>query len=51
MSRGICQNQLGLYYTCKDAVEDLEEAIKKGQQPLDKRNLETRQTRKLQRWW
>lgn len=51
MKRGICQNRLRFYYTCKDAVEDLEEAIRKGQQPLDKRNLETRQTRKIHRWW
>lgn len=46
-----CHNMPDASYTCKDALADLDEAIRKGSRPLDPRNVESQQVRDLPNWF
>ena len=45
-----CHNALGQGYSAKQAIADLDEALKRAARPLDPRNRDSKQTRSLGRW-
>lgn len=45
-----CHNDFDNNYQPHDALSDLEEAISRGQRPLDPRNWDSQATRGMPRW-